>query len=242
MGQPVLNFYEFTLFRMDKLLRIAAICSVIGAVTTLVLALIPEPVAESFDKRVLLYKNGIYSAKHWIFFFHSQLNIIAVLGVTVFLVKRKPYLVLIGLLFFLVWGITECAQHAFLIDAVNQYWRPQYLSSTEEKMKTAVFAQLVGAEAVSDSMYFLLLYCFGIGSSLLGIALLRLDKLATFTSTGFIFFGVLSIVAFLNYYAGLTFLSAPVDFSFVWIYPVLQPVSRLSLGIWLWKQARKPDQ
>ncbi len=224
---------------MDKLLRIAGICSAIGAVTTLILVLIPVPAGGDFDKQVLLYKNGQYITRLWIFFFHSQLNVAAILGVTVLWIKQKPQLVLIGFLFFLVWGVTECAQQAFAIDAVNQNWRPQYLSLTNERAKSAVFAQLTGAAAISDTMYFLLLYCFGIGSTLIGIALLQSATLAKITGSGFVFFGALSLAAFLNYYAGLVVLSPVVDFCFRNIYPVLQPISRLLLGIWLWKQAGK---
>jgi hypothetical protein len=224
---------------INKVLRIAGLCSLIGGITTLILVILPTPVAESFDQRVLLHKNSVYLARLWIFFFHPQVNVIAALGITVFLLKKKPQFVLIGFLFFLIWGITECAQHAFLIDAVNQDWRAKYEVVTDEKMKTAIFGQLVGASAINGQYVFL-------------TSLLLRHRIVTF-GNGFVanryagnvcWFRInllwcAELVAFANYYMGLTFLSKPVEFAFDRIYPVLQPISRLSLGIWLWKQSRK---
>lgn len=222
-----------------KFLKAASICSMIGGVTTLVLVLMQVPVVENFNEKVLLHENALYLNRLWIFFFHPQLCILAVLGAGLVLVKKKPELIIPGVLFFLIWGITEAAQQAFTIDAVNQTWRAGYAGEKDEAIKAAYFAQLIGADAIRDSMYFLLLYCFGIGSSLLGIALLGEGKLASAVSVGFIFFGILSLCAFLNYYVGFKFFDRPVDFAFTWIYPVLQPISRFSLGIWLWKRSKQ---
>lgn len=225
----------------ERLIKLAAVCAVIGAITTLVLVLIKTPPARTFDEKVMLYENASYIGKLWIFFFHPQLNLIAALGVTALLYKRKPEYVFPGLLFIGIWAITESAQHAFLIDAVNQYWREGYHTETDESIKLAYYNNLIGAEAIGDSMYFLLLYAYGIGSSFMGMALLtenlKENRLAIIPGLGFIFFGVLSIVAFIDYYGKVGALDPAVNFSFKWIYPFFQPVARGMLGVWLWKSA-----
>ena len=227
--------------KSERLIKLAAVCSAIGAITTLVLVLIQVPEAKSFDEKVLLHDNARYIGKLWIFFFHPQFNLIAALGVAVLLYKRKPEFVLPGFLFIGIWAITESAQHAFLIDAVNQYWREGYNKVTDESVKLAYYNNLIGAEAMGDSMYFLLLYAYGIGSSFMGLALLtenlRENRLAIIPGFGFIFFGVLSIVAFIDYYGGVRVVDPAVNFSFDWIYPFFQPVARGMLGVWLWKSA-----
>jgi hypothetical protein len=225
----------------ERLVKLAAVCSFIGAVTTLVLVLIQVPAASTFDEKVMLHLNARYIGKLWIFFFHPQLNLIAALGVAALLYKRKPEFVLPALLFIGIWAITETAQHAFLIDAVNQYWREGYMKETNESVKLAYYNNLIGAEAIGDSMYFLLLYAYGIGSSFMGLALLtenlNENRTAIIPGIGFIFFGALSIIAFIDYYARVEALDPFVNFSFKWVYPFFQPVARGMLGVWLWKSA-----
>ena len=220
-----------------KLLKLSAVCGVLGAVTTLVLVLIPVPEAATFDEKVLLYKNPQYMSKLWIFFFHPQLNLIALLGVVALLYKSRPELVFPGFLFVSIWAITEAAQQAFSIDAINLYWRSGYVKETSEIIRSAYHNNLIGAEAIRDSMYFLLLYAYGIGSTLIGLALIKETIIARISGYGFLFFGALSLTAFADYYGGLVFVDPAVNFSFNWIYPIVQPLSRCLLGVWLWKSS-----
>jgi hypothetical protein len=225
------------LMKNAKLIKLSAICAILGSITTLVLVLIPAPEATTFDEKVMLYQNPQYMGKLWIFFFHPQLNLVALLGVVVLLYKTKPELVLPGFLFVAIWAITEAAQQAFSIDAVNLYWRTGYVKETDEIVRTAYRNNLIGSEAIRDSMYFLLLYAYGIGSTLIGLALLKETSIARISALGFLFFGALSLIAFAGYYGGLVIVNSTVNFSFDWIYPVVQPISRCLLGVWLWKSA-----
>ena len=221
----------------EKLLKLSALCGILGSFTTLILVLIPVPEAVTFDEKLLLYKNSLYMGKLWIFFFHPQLNLVALLGVVALLYKRRPELVFPGFLFISIWAITEAAQQAFSIDAVNLYWRTGHVKETDDIIRSAYRINLIGAEAIRDSMYFLLLYAYGIGSTLIGVALIHETVVARISACGFLFFGALSLIAFADYYGGLVFVDAAVNFSFDWIYPILQPISRCLLGVWLWKSA-----
>src|SRR5262249_5063033 len=80
--------------RYAAFLKAAAVCSMIGGITTLVLAMMPAPQASGFEQQAALYTNKIYLARLWIFFFHPQLNIIAALGIGVLLLKDKAVLVI----------------------------------------------------------------------------------------------------------------------------------------------------
>ena len=124
-----------------------------------------------------------------------------------------------------------------MIDAVNQIWRPAYEVETNESVKTALYGQLIGATGIRDSLYFLLLYCFGVGAILFGIVFVQKDKLGAWIGASFLFFGVLSFVSFIRYYARAETLSAFVDWQYTWIYPWMQPATRIALGVWLWKAA-----
>jgi hypothetical protein len=225
--------------KLSRFLRVAAICSILGAVTTALVALIPVPVAETFDEKVLLHANTNYMTKLWIFFLHPQLNVIAAFGMSVLFIKKYPEYIIPATLGMIVWAVTESAQQAFTIDAVNQTWRSEYLQETNPQVKAALFAQLKGSEAIRSSMFFLLLFCYGISSTLFGVVLCKTDIAGKLLGSSFLFFGLLSFISFARYYLGWKQVSPSVDFIFDTIYPWLQPAARLGLGLWLWRQATR---
>ena len=71
-------------------LKVAAICSFLGALTTVLLIFLPNPVATDFQSQTLLFDNKLYIAKLWILFIHPQVNIIASLGIAYILLKKYP--------------------------------------------------------------------------------------------------------------------------------------------------------
>ena len=111
-------------------LKVAAICSFLGALTTALLIFLPNPEAIDFESRTLLYQNKLYLGKLWILFVHPQVNIIASLGIAWLLFKRYPLQIILGTLFLLIWAYTEMSQQALLIDSLNQIWhsyRPEIM-------------------------------------------------------------------------------------------------------------------
>jgi len=222
---------------MKNYLKTAAVCSLLGAITTALLIFLPATPASTFDDQVLLSGNPIYMSKLWVLFLHPQLNVIAVSGIAVLLFRKAQGLVIIGTFFFLIWAVTEAAQQAFMIDAVNQIWRAGYSVAEDERMRQAFYNNLIGSIGLRDSMYFLLLYAFGMGSLFYGFACLRGETLGKWIGGSFLFFGLLSLVSFVRYYAGGEAFSGIVDWSYAWIYAWLQPLARAATGYWLWKEA-----
>lgn len=223
--------------KLNRFLRVAAICSILGAITTTLLIYIPIPAADTFDEKVVMYRHPNYMTRLWVFFLHPQLNLVAAVGISVLFIRKYPEYIIPATISIGIWAVTEAAQQAFTIDAVNQSWRPEYVQETNEQVKAALFAQLKGSDAIRDSMYFLLLFCFGIGSSLFGITLLHSDLAGKWIGSSFLFFGILSIISFAGYYLGWKQVLQPVDFIYDKIYAWLQPAARLALGWWLWRQA-----
>ena len=219
---------------MNNFLRLAAVCSVLGAMTTALLIFLPNPVAEGFEANVLLHQNRMHITKLWILFLHPQVNTLAVLGITALLIRKFPATIIPGTFFILVWAFAEMAQQAFMIDAVNQFWRPEFLQAANEAEKAALYSELAGVAAIRDSMYFLVIYGFGLGSLLLGLALYQEGNLARWLGYAFIFIGILSLASFIRYYLGMEVLGPLADLVYDWVYPVLQPGVRVALGIWLW--------
>lgn len=225
---------------LNKFLRVAGICSMLGAITTAVVAFIPVPPVETLDDKVSLHTNTNYMTRLWVFFIHPQLNVMAAFGISLIFIKRFPEYIIPATLGIIVWAVTEAAQQAFSIDAVNQTWRAEYMQETNPQTRAALFAQLKGSEAIRDSMYFLLLFSYGVSSTLFGIVLFQSDTLAKLLGSSFLFFGILSFITFAGYYLGWKQALPPVDFIFDKIYPWLQPAARFGLGLWLWQKATQP--
>jgi hypothetical protein len=53
-----------------------------------------------------------------------------------------------------------------------------------------------------------------------------------------LFIALLSLCSFARYYLGLSFLNPFVNLSYQYIYPYLQPLVRVGLGIWIWRQLK----
>ncbi|MCP4215862.1 MAG: hypothetical protein GY765_14510 [bacterium] len=222
--------------KLDKFLRLAAICSVLGAITTILLIYLPGVAAKGFEAETALHLNSLYMSKLWILFAHPQFNILASLGIAFLFFKKYPELVVPGMLAMSVWAIAEISQQAYMIDAVNQIWRAGYLKEAEELKKTMLRTHLSGVEGISDSMTFLVYYGFGLGTLLMGIVMTKAKKAAKWIGWANILIGSAMTSAFLTSFMGIGFLLAPVNLFFGWMYPVLQPAVRIALGLWLWTQ------
>ncbi len=220
----------------SKFLMLAVVCSFLGALTTALLIFLPSAEALTFESRVALYQNKLYLTKLWILFFHPQFNLVASLGIVVLLFRKYPLQIIPGTLFMLVWFYSEVSQQAFLIDALNQMWRPGYSQATDESTQNIYSTLIHGATGISDSKYFLVLYSFGLGCLLYGLAFVQELKLAKWIGISLTFIGILSLSSFLRYYLNMEFLSPYVNWTYTWIYPYLQPIVRIGIGVWIFKK------
>ena len=222
--------------KAGKFIRLASICSFLGAITTILLIYLPDPSAAGFEAEVALHSNTLYMAKLWILFTHPQFNVIAALGIGILLFKKYPEYIIPGVLALMVWGFAEMAQQAFMINAVNLIWRPAYLQTVDTTAITTLKTHLSGSEAISSSMFLLVEYGFGLGTLLLGMVLVKERGLAFWIGLVNILIGAFMLTAFTVDYFGFSLFSVPVKFFFKNAYPILQPAVRITLGIWLWNK------
>lgn len=219
--------------------RVAAICSLLGATTTALLIFLPQTPAQGFEAQVLLHQNQLYLAKLWILFLHPQFNLVASLGLGVLLFRTKPWAVIIGTFFLVCWAYTELRQQAYLIDALNQMWRPSYLAEAQEDQQQMYRTLIEGMRGINDSHYFVVIYAFGMGSLLFGWAMLTEQNWGKYLGWSLLFIGLLSLASFGRYYLGAYFLNPVVDFSYRWIYPYLQPLVRIGIAAWIFERYSK---
>lgn len=220
---------------MVNLFKIAALASFLSALTTLLLIYGPNVQAETgVMSQAQLHSNWGYLYRPWVLFFHPQFAFIASLGVAVALFKKRPALISIGLFYLLIWAATEMTQQAHIIDGLNQFWRPGYINAESDIQKQAYSTIIKGFEGISDSLYFVLLFGFGIGTTLFGFAFLSPHFYDKAIGISLIFIGSLSLAAFTGYYTGLSFITPVTSWIYANIYGVVQSGVRVGIGIWLW--------
>ena len=223
-----------------RYLKVTAICSFLGAITTALLIFLPNPQATDFESRMLLHQNSMYMTKLWILFIHPQVNLLAALGIAYLLLKKYPLPIIFGTFFLLSWAFAEMSQQALLIDAVNQIWRPGYIEADTEEARNQFTTLIEAANGISDSKYFQVIYSFGLGSFFLGLAFIHEDLLGRFIGFSLLFIGVLSLSSFLRYYLAVSSLNGIVNWIYEWIYPYLQPAVRVAIGIWVLQRIDQP--
>jgi len=213
--------------------RTAAVCSVLSAVTTLMLIFLPSffAPAEGFEGRMARVHDPAYQLRAWVCFVHPFITLMAALAVATRIRNFRPGLAVVGLLAMMLWAFTEAAQQGMTLFAFDK-WRVAF-ASADETMRAQIRTLTVIYDGLWDGMYFLLLNAFAIGNLCLGIVLLGLQGLGRVV-------GAFLIAAFLLTFSliwreiGWGALPEPLA---SWIYPAIQPLGRTLIGVWLWRVA-----
>jgi len=218
-------------------LRIAAVSAFISAVTTFLLWLLPQLYSppQTFEERILLFRNEIYMARQWVNFWHIPVALTAYFGLAVVLFRRETGKVVFGMVWFVIWGIIEMTGVAIILFSVNYGWRSQYAGASPAQ-KQVLQTHLEGFYSVWDSMFFVLLVAFLFGTLFFGWATWSSQGMEKRLSYLFWLAVPLTMLILLGGYAGQSWADAMTAA----IYPVLQPVSRFVLGVFLWKRSDKP--
>lgn len=217
-------------------LKGCAVAAALSAATTFLLWLLPRMYDSptGVEQSVALHDNAYYLARLWVNFVHIFLALTAY-GATAWLLwKRSPALAGFGFLWFLLWGFVELIGVTANIFAVNGIWRAQFSTSTPE-VQDQLRALLLGFQGVWDALFFLLLACFLLGTTLFGVAASRGTGLERWVGYLFLLAAPLTVGILIGGYTSFSVFDGLV----AWVYPVLQPANRGLLGVWLWSEARR---
>ena len=215
----------------SSFVRFAAICSCASAATTFLMWYLPRliPQQEGFDAALQLANNMAYMSRWWINFAHIFLAMTAYSGAAVILRHRSIGWVLLSVSQFLIWGLTELIGVSVAIWAVNRSWRAHY-SMADAAQRNVLRTLLEGWPAVWDGMFFVLLVAFLLGSLSLGLLAIKGHGLERATGIFLLMSVPLSILIIAGEYWNVRVASHLEGV----IYPILQPISRVVMGMWLW--------
>jgi Na+-driven multidrug efflux pump len=169
----------------------------------------------------------------WVYLVHPFLTLAAALAVAMRLRREAASLVIPGLLAFLLWAATEAGQQALTMMAFNP-WRLAWLAG-DPAVRATMETRTAVYDGVWNAMYFLILIAFLIANVLYAAALWRGRGLTRVVAM--LYFGAALLTALLILVElGGPGLPPAVGF---WIYPLLQPLARTLIGVWLWRHGNE---
>lgn len=213
--------------------RVAAICSFISVATTLGLIFLPDlfQPAPDFAARMGRVHEFPYLLRAWIYLLHPFMVFTAALGIALAVRRQAPVLALAGMAGFTLWAFNEAGQQTLTLFAFDR-WRVAWHTG-DEAMRAALQVNAVMYDGLWDGMYMLLLIGFAIGNACLGVALLYSAGLARVVGGFLLAACLLTVLLFLNE-IGLRLLPGT---GLDWLYPLMQPLGRALIGVWLWRCA-----
>jgi len=214
--------------------RTAAVCSLISAVTTLMLIFLPEfyAPAPDFAGRMHRVIDPYYRLRSWVYLIHPFLVLMAALGIGMQIRRVSSTATVVGLLGFTLWAFTEAGQQTLTLFAFDR-WRLAWLAG-DEALRAGMPTLTILYDGLWDAMYFLLLLGFAIGNATFGAVLIR-DRGLT-RIVGAFLLAAFGLTFFANIASELRWFVLPEPFASL-LYPAIQPLGRTLIGVWLWRGA-----
>ena len=216
--------------------RAVGLCSVLSAITTLMLIFLPElyQPAEGFEGRMRRIDDPAYLLRSWAYLVHPFITFAAALGVGLRIRSLRSAAAIVGVAGFALWACTEAGQQTLTLFAFDK-WRAAYFAA-DEATQAIIRTNVAMYDGLWDALYFLLLIAFSIGNFSLGIALVRVGRGVT-RLVGFFLLAAVAIT--LPIITGeLQWGTLPEPLS-SWSYPAIQPLGRVLIGLWLWSAANE---
>jgi hypothetical protein len=213
--------------------RTAAVLSLLSAVTTAMLIVLPHWYAPAQDlaSRMARVQDPAYVVRAWTYLVHPFFVVAAALAVAARLRRVAASWVVPGFLAFALWGATEVAQQALTLFAYDP-WRVAYLEG-DAGVRAAMLERDALYSAVWNAMWTFLLLPFLVANALYAAALLRRQGLSLAVGAFYAAAAALTALLLLREF-GLPSLPEPV---LALLYPALQPIARALIGVWLWRNA-----
>ncbi len=215
-------------------LRLAAICCLISAFTTIGIHVIfPDPPAD-FDQRILLFRDQTYLFNRWWVIIHCLLVIISMWGIALIQLKKSPGFIGLGFMFFVVFGIAEITRQMFVLFYMNGL-REQYYMAADEQIRESLTPFIDNAGLLSSPLFGVFILSFGIGNLFYGLGLAGEKGFGKLISVLLVVWAAGTLLTLSNHFWKFPSIETIIEkYNFTY-----QPFVRALLAVWLWKEAIK---
>ncbi|MEM9616605.1 MAG: hypothetical protein AAF936_01475 [Pseudomonadota bacterium] len=215
---------------------LGGIAAVTTAATTFLLWWLPQQYSSptTIEETMALHATAPYMARLWVNYIHVFLALFAYAAAAWAVRLQAPIAATVGFVAFLFWCLAEAIGVSINIWAVNGDWRAAY-GAADEAERELIRASIHTFQGLWNGIFFVVLTTFLIGTMSYAVALFRKSALQKTLAILFFLAAPLTIIIIADGYFG-----ASLSHWIEWSYPVLQPVSRALLGLWLILTAIKP--
>jgi hypothetical protein len=212
--------------------RVAAIASFASVITTLLLTFLPDLFVQGsdFETRMRRVTESAYILRSWSYLLHPIVTFAAALAVAMRL-RARPALVLPGLIGFAIWAIVEVGQQMMTLFMYDP-WRRAWLAG-DEAIRATMEVRHALYDGLWDASFYFLLFGFLIGSAFYAAAMIRVGGFSRVVGAFYAAVALLTLWSFVVALGGPE-LPALLD---RWAYPAVQPLGRVLIGLWLWRNA-----
>ncbi|WP_162627597.1 hypothetical protein [Erythrobacter sp. KY5] len=216
--------------------RIAAIASALSAVTTLILIFAPRfyPPMDGLADVMALVENPAYRLRAWVYLLHPFLVMTAAVGLVAAIWTSQRVLACLGLAGFGLWAATEAAQQCLTLFAYDR-WRLAWLAG-DEAIRATMEVRKAIYDGLWDAAYVLLIIGFFIGNLALAAAYAKGKRAEKVVALFLLLASLLTLTIIITEFGGPALLPPSLA---PWIYPAVQPLGRLIIGVWLWHFASR---
>jgi hypothetical protein len=214
-------------------IRVASICAILTALTTVAVHWLPDLWGNltTFESRVQLRHNVIYLGRFWIVLLHCVLVVISMAVIPLLVNGTSRVIAMFGFGCYVMFAFVEMLRTSLSIFAVNRAWRAGYETSPNEMQRRAFHAALDTFGGVNDALFFLFFLAFTVALFCYGFALLSTSGMDKGLAILFLLWGILNLPGLFGTIIGNESIGAPFD----WVGRYFQPVTRLLIGLWLWR-------
>jgi hypothetical protein len=212
--------------------RFAAVCAFASALTTFGVHLLPllHP-ANTFEEQLLLSQNPIYKLRLWVVLIHIVFVLASMWGIAAAKYKTAAGWVGLGLGGYWIFGLAEVFRVSFALNAVTP-WRARLLNESNPEIRELLKEHLLAWPQINDALFFLLIFGFLLGNIFYGVATFRSTGLEKWISNLLFIWAALGCITMLHEFLNQTWMNFVPDF----ISYTYQPLVRILIGFWLWKQ------
>ncbi|MCI0445169.1 hypothetical protein L0244_05635 [bacterium] len=212
--------------------RFAACCAFASALTTFGVHLLPllHP-ANTFEEQLLLSQNPIYKLRLWIVLIHILFVLASMWGIAAVKYKTAAGWIGLGLGGYWIFGLAEFFRVSFALNAITP-WRARLLNEPNPEVRELLKENLLSWPQINDALFFLLIFGFLIGNLCYAVATVRSSGLEKWISNLLFVWAVLGCVTLFHEFLNQSWMNFVPEF----VSYTFQPLVRVLIGIWLWKQ------
>ncbi|MEM9529743.1 MAG: hypothetical protein AAGA23_02365 [Pseudomonadota bacterium] len=212
----------------------AGIAGVIAGVFTLLIVLLPQLYGSpsTFEERLAVHGNPWYTLRLWLSYLNIFAILLAALGLAAHRFAASPGLSLTALLLLVFYGATELIGRSIMIFTRENRWVAG-LDGADEAERAALLDAIRIFDQIWVGAFPLILICFSLSMFLFALSLRGGDRLQQ----------LVRVALFTAAALGLVTLLAPHIVQLRPIaragYVLIQPLSRLLVGLFLLREARR---